>query len=101
MKQGLPCSFRKYSHGDAPISGWLAAKARADSAPADIRPGLRAESVPGGAAYAGVTGRSQIEAVVAANLAGRIPTVSLGHAADLPRRVAALLKRFRLVVAGL
>ena len=64
-------------------------------------PGLLGASVPGGAAYAGVRGRSQLEAVAAADRAGRVPAVSLGTAATVARRTRALLSEHRLVVAGL
>jgi hypothetical protein len=91
-----------YATGDGALfQGWLDARARGESAPADIVPGMLGQSVPGGAAYAGVKGRSQIEAVVAANEAGRIGQVSLGHADDIAARARALLAEHRLVVVGL
>jgi hypothetical protein len=83
------------------FQGWLDARARAETAPADIVPGLLAASVPGGAAYAGVSGRSQLEAVAAADRAGRVRAASIGSAGTVARRTRALLRRFRLVVAGL
>lgn len=99
-KDPPPLAF--YPVGDrALFAGWLDAKDRADSAPADIVPGLLAASVPGGAAYAGVTGRSQLEAIVAADRRGRVGLVSIGPAADVAARAQELLARKRLVVAGL
>jgi hypothetical protein len=83
------------------VQGWLAAKSRADTAPADIVPGLLAERVPGGVAYVGVTGRSHIEAIAAANRAGRIREVSIGRASDVAERARRRIGRYRLVVAGL
>ena len=54
-------------------------------APAELVPGLLAGSIPGGAAYVGVAGRAQREAIVAADRAGRIAAVSLGSARDVAR----------------
>jgi hypothetical protein len=87
--------------GGGTVTGWRAIVARAQDAPADLVPGLLAGSVPGGAGYAGVTGREQREAIVAADRAGRIAHLSLGPAADVARRARALLATRRLVVAGL
>jgi hypothetical protein len=83
------------------INGWLDELDRADAAPADVVPGLLGSRVGGGAAYAGVTGRDQIDAIPAANRRGRIGAVSIGQAATLARRVGRLLGRWRFVVAGL
>jgi hypothetical protein len=93
--------FYPTSRRTALFEGWLDATARADSAPADIYPGLLAASVPGGAGYAGVTGRAQLEAVLAADRAGRVRLVSIGPAREIVRRTRSLLARRRLVVAGL
>jgi hypothetical protein len=83
------------------VFGWNKALARADSAPAEIVPGLLASRIPGGAAYAGVAGRTHVEAAVAADRAGDIAAVSLGPAATVARRARGLLRRHRLVVVGL
>jgi len=83
------------------FQGWLDARARADSAPADIVPGLLGETITGGAAYAGVTGRSQLESMPAVNEAGRVGLVSIGKADDVARRAQKLLEQRRFVVAGL
>jgi hypothetical protein len=91
-----------YREGDmALFQGWLDARERADSAPADIVPGLLGQTIPGGGAYAGVSGRSQLESMPAANLAGRIGLVSIGKADDVAKRAQELLTRRRFVVAGL
>jgi hypothetical protein len=91
-----------YRQGDVALfQGWLDARARADSAPADIVPGLLAQNVPGGAAYAGVSGRSQLEALPAADQTGRVRLLSIGKADDIARRAQGLLAKRRFVVAGL
>ena len=87
--------------GTALFQGWLDARARAESAPADIVPGLLAQTIPGGGAYAGVSGRSQIESLPAANEAGRIGFVSIGKADDVARRAQKLLTQRSFVIAGL
>ena len=83
------------------FQGWLDDGARADGAPADLRPGLLGSLVPGGTAYAGVTGRDQLEAVAAADRAGRIGAVSIGAASDIAARAQALVAHRRFVVVGL
>ncbi len=83
------------------FQGWLDARARAESAPADIVPGLLAQTIPGGGAYAGVSGRSQIESLPGANEAGRIGLVSIGKADDVARRAQKLLTQRSFVIAGL
>lgn len=89
------------SGSGATVAGWQAAVSRAANAPALLRPGLLAASVPGGAAYAGITGVEPVDAVVAANRAGRVDAVSLGSAPTLPARIAALRSSRRLVVCDL
>lgn len=113
ITQGTRVSAAAYDPEDPPdlafyrtgrgalIQGWLAAKSRAESAPADIVPGLLAERVPGGVAFVGVTGRSHIEAIVAADRAGRIREVSIGRASDVAQRARRRLQRHRVVVVGL
>jgi hypothetical protein len=91
-----------FQQGDTALfQGWLDVRARADSAPADIVPGLLAQTIPGGGAYAGVSGREQLESVPAANEAGRIGQVSIGKADDIAKRAQRLLTTYRFVVAGL
>jgi hypothetical protein len=86
---------------EAYFAGFDDAVARAERAPADIYPGLLGGLVPGGAAYAGVEGRAQLEALPAANRAGIIKNLSIGPARDVAKRTRALLERRRFVVAGL
>ena len=87
--------------GSGFIFGWTKALQRARTALAQIRPGLLAERIPGGAAYAGVRGRRHLEAVAAADVRGDVAEVSLGPATDLAQRVRRLLRHHRFVVAGL
>lgn len=83
------------------LLGWPAVRRRAGTAPADVLPGLLAESVPGGAGYAGIAGGSGGAAILAADRAGRIAGLSLGGALDVPRRTRALLASHPLVIAAL
>ncbi|MCW3038564.1 MAG: hypothetical protein JWM31_469 [Solirubrobacterales bacterium] len=87
--------------GGAIMLGWPDVITRANSAPAEIRPGTLGSLVPGGVAYAGVTGRRQDEATIAVDRAGRIRHVSIGPAKDLVARTYALLSDSRMVVVGL
>ncbi len=81
------------------IVNWLAALARARTAPADIHPGLLASAIPGGAGYAGIRGQTNLEAVLAATRGGVVDEVSLGRGDSVAQRAGALLARHRLVVA--
>jgi len=83
------------------FQGFLDAKDRAASAPADIVPGLLGQNVPGGTAYAGISSRTNIEALAAVNEAGRVDRVSLGHSDSVAARALELLRDSRFVVAGL
>ncbi len=87
--------------GGAFIFGWSRALRRAETALAEIRPGLLASQIPGGAAFAGVRSRRNLEAVAAADREGDIAALSLGTASTLAQRVSRLLERHRFVVAGL
>ena len=80
------------------IVNWLAAVARAESAPADIVPGLLAGTIAGGAGYAGIRGQTNQEALVAATRAGAVDTVSLGPGETVAARANALLAQKRFVV---
>ncbi len=82
------------------VAGWAAAVRRARAAPAQLIPGLLAASA-GGAGYAGIQGQADIDAVLAADTAGRIAAVSLGSGASLLTRIARLQRREPLVVADL
>ncbi len=83
------------------IFGWSKARKRAATPPAAVLPGMLADQVPGGGAYAGVAGRTHIGAVVAADRRGDVADVSLGPSATLAQRTQRLLERHRLVVVGL
>jgi hypothetical protein len=85
----------------AVVSGWSAARRRAEEAPQLLRPGLLASRIPGGAAYTGITGEQDIDAIAGAGRAGQIAELSLGPSSTLLARVAALNLRRRLVVVDL
>ncbi|HEX8743269.1 MAG TPA: hypothetical protein VF712_09045 [Thermoleophilaceae bacterium] len=88
--------------GGGRMKGFRRARARADDAPGDVIPGLLADTLRRrgkSAAYAGVVGFPQTEAVVAADRAGRIARVSLGTIGTFAARTLALWKRHELVVA--
>lgn len=89
------------TEGPGLIVNWVAAVARAESAPADIVPGLLAGSIPGGAGYAGLSGRdnANAEATIAADRAGEVAGVSLGSEATVAVRARKLLRDHHLVVA--
>jgi hypothetical protein len=106
------------SHGPSAIGGWPLALARASTAPATALPGLLAGSVPGGAAFVGIYGGPYAGipeavkyfrnrpwrhpgAIIAADRAGAVATVSLGTPASLVRRTKLALRRRRLVVVEL
>jgi hypothetical protein len=95
-----PLSLSPRSSG-ATVTGWSAAVARAQGAPQLLRPGLLASAVPGGAAYAGIAGDDDLDAVVAADRSGHVGELSLGSAATLLARIAELAGHTRLVVADL
>lgn len=96
-----PLELVQGGDGSGFVFGWSKAVDRAESAPAEIEPGLLASAIPHGAAYAGVAGRRHVEAAVAADRDGDVDAVSLGPAATLAGRAAALLETHRLVVVGL
>lgn len=83
------------------FQGWMEVNRRAAAAPASIKPGLMAQSVQGGAAYVGVDGQPQTDAVVAADRAGRVEKLSIGSAASLADRAQAMLASNQLVVTSL
>jgi hypothetical protein len=95
-----PLSLSPRSSG-ATVTGWSAAVARVQGAPQLLRPGLLASAVPGGAAYAGIAGDDDLDAVVAADRSGHVGELSLGSAATLLARIAELAGHTRLVVADL
>src|SRR5258705_220704 len=77
-----------------------AAAATAAPVPASAA-GLLAARVPGGAAYAGVTGEDHLDGLLAADRNGRIAVISLGSARTLLSRLAALRGHVGLLVADL
>ncbi len=87
------------TEGSGLIVNWVAAQARAESAPADIFPGLLASSIAGGAGYAGIRGEGNAEATVASDRAGQVAVVSLGRGGDVAARAQVLLAERRFVVA--
>ena len=106
--QGARVSTRTYDapvpelrlREDGTIAGWREALARAEDAPGDVQPGLLGE-LAGRVAYAGVEGLTHDEAAAAADRSGRVDTVALGPAEDLPTRVEQLLLEHDLVVTRL
>lgn len=85
------------------FEGWFSAVKRANSAPANIVPGLLGSAIPGGAGYAGPkSSKSQnLEAIVAADRGGRVAALSLGTPQTVAARALRLLRTHRLVVVGL
>lgn len=98
----LPAPLRLVpSGGGGRIAGWSAAVHRAHGAPATIRPGLLASSVPGGAAYVGVGGGPHLPAVAAARRGGRVASASIGPVATVVARARAALHAHSFVVVDL
>src|SRR3954451_9811569 len=94
--------FSPVGLGRGVVFQWGLALERAQSAPADIHPGLLAGSIPGGAGYAGLAkAKDRSEATAAAGPDGVVPAVSLGSAHTLAARTGRLLRDHRLVVVSL
>lgn len=98
-RQPPPLSIEPSGAG-AVVAGWRAAVKRAEDAPQLLRPGLLASQL-GGAGYAGIAGAGEIDALAAADRAGRVAELSLGGASTLLERIGALRSRTRLVVCDL
>jgi hypothetical protein len=96
-----PLSLTLARAGDAAIEGWAAAGRRAQAAPQLLSPGLLAAQIPGGAGYTGLAEAPNYAALLTADRSGDIAGASLGPAATLLSRVAALRRRERLVVCEL
>jgi hypothetical protein len=96
-----PAMSLQISGAGGVIRGWAAARKRAEDAPQLLRPGLLAAQIPGGGAYAAVTGEGDLDGAIAADRQGSVAAVSLGSAPTLLARVAALLSSKRLVVCDL
>jgi len=100
-KRPPPLVFLPDASGGARLGGWPAVVARAAGAPAKLRPGLLAQTVPGRAGYAGVRGLSRADSILAADRTGHVAEISLGPARDVAERAQQLLARRAFVVAGL
>src|SRR5918992_3871089 len=88
--------------GGGQMKGFRRARRRADDAPGDVIPGLLADTLKRRgktAAYVGVVGFPQTEAVAAADRKGRIERLSLGTIGTFADRTLALWGRHELVVA--
>ncbi|TML28010.1 MAG: hypothetical protein E6G30_06385 [Actinobacteria bacterium] len=83
------------------IAGWAADVRRARRAPATIRPGLLASSIPGRAAYVGSDAASGLDAAAAADRHGRVALVSRGPPATVVARTRAALASSHFVVVDL
>src|SRR3954451_25370909 len=79
---------------------WPAIAKRAKNVSVTIKPGLLAGSVPGGGAYAGVTGESTNPAIAAADEQGKVKGVALCPVDTLAKRAQDLSSTRRLVVVG-
>jgi len=93
-------SLRPHDAG-AVVEEWQAALQRARNAPQVLEPGLLASQITGGSGFVGIAGENDLDGVATANRGGRITALSLGSAATLPARIAALNAREQLVVADL
>lgn len=110
ITQGARVASSAYPHSappslslrdDGAIAGWSRARARAARAPQLLSPGLLAQSVPGGAAYAGTRADEGLDAIAAAGPTGQIGALSLGGPGTLAARIAALRRERQLTVADL
>ena len=92
----------RFTRGDGDsglIVNWIAAVMRAETAPADITPGLLASSVPGGVGFVGIRGNPNLEAIAASDRDGAIASVSIGSPLTVAQRTREMLRRHRFVVA--
>ncbi|HEX8052496.1 MAG TPA: hypothetical protein VF517_05845 [Thermoleophilaceae bacterium] len=88
--------------GGGQVKGFRRARARADDAPGDVVPGLLGDTLRrrgASAAYVGVVGFPQTEAVVAADRQGRVERVSLGTIGTFADRTLELWSDHEVVVA--
>src|SRR3989440_11033236 len=83
------------------IDGWLPNKRRALRAPASIKPGLLATSIPGGGTYVGFNRPRGFEASAAADEQGTVRRVSMGPGDTVAFRAQQLLQRHRFIVGSL
>ncbi len=97
-----PPTLSLHPHGAGALVGpWRAVLERAHGAPQILEPGLLASQIPGGGGYVGIVGGNDVDGVSAADQRGTIAARSLGSAASLPGRIAALSAHRALVVADL
>ncbi|MDX6698046.1 MAG: hypothetical protein QOE65_1443 [Solirubrobacteraceae bacterium] len=82
------------------LAHWAATKRRAKRVSDTLRPGLLASSIPGGAGFAGVTGRDTRPAIVAADRGGHVAAVSFGPVDTLAGRTMQLSARRALVAVA-
>ena len=85
----------------ASFIGWAGAVRRAAAAPASVRPGLLAASVPGGAAYVSTRADDGLSAVPAADVGGHVASLSRGPTATLAARARQALANRRFVVVSM
>jgi hypothetical protein len=86
------------------IGEWPRIASRADTPPADIKPGILGQSIRDGGglvAYVGIRGTGNREAIVAADRNGAVERVSLGPGASVGARALAAFRRASLVVVKL
>jgi hypothetical protein len=83
------------------VTGWRAARKRAEAAPQLLRPGLLASQIAGGAGYVGIAGTPDADGALAADMSGDVASFSLGPTSTLLQRMARLQRTSRLVVADL
>jgi hypothetical protein len=83
------------------IDGWLPNKKRALRAPASIKPGLLARTIPGGGTYVGFSKTRALEAATAADAQGTVRRVSMGTRETVAERTQGLLPRHSFIVASL
>ena len=97
-----PALSLKPAGSGAVLEGWNAARRRAEDAPQLLRPGLLATWIAGGTAgYGAIAGADHTDAAVAADREGHVATLSVGPAASLLARIAALRRAAPFVVADL
>jgi hypothetical protein len=86
------------------IAGWPRIADRADTPPADVVPGILAQSIRDAGrevAYVGIRGSGNREAIAAADRAGRVQRVSLGDSSSVVRRATAAWRDASLMVVKL
>jgi hypothetical protein len=111
MSQGARIPTRLYDDDIPPLrlvrdrlANWELVRARARDAPGDLVPGLLGQTVEDAgmrAGYAGIGRRGNLGAIVAADKGGRVALITLGSAADLPRRAIAAWNDAALLVVDL